>query len=123
MSSAIPYLLLTLGLLLTVALLILIEEFIKRRKQRQQWQALQQAVMHYRLSKMLAFLGIDPGKYVRHIPEQVIAQHIARCHACPNIPDCDRCLRDGRFTPDMNFCPNFQSLMYYSRIMPPALSP
>jgi hypothetical protein len=123
MSPASPYILLMLAMLLTVALLIVIPETIKRRKHRQQWRVLLQKVMRYRLSKMLAFLGIDPAKYVRHIPEQVIAQHIARCHTCPNIPDCDRCLRDGRYVPDMHFCPNFQSLMYYSRTMPPAAPP
>jgi hypothetical protein len=55
---------------------------------------------------------------LNRIPHNAIQQHITNCAACPNIPTCDHCLRDGRFVSDMNFCPNYQSLMAYSRIMP-----
>lgn len=80
---------------------------------------LRQSVLHYRLSKMLAFIGIQLDDYLTRIPHSAIQQHITNCAACPNIPTCDHCLRDGGFVADMNFCPNYHSLMAYSRIMPP----
>ena len=75
-------------------------------------------VSHYRLSKMLAFIGIKLDDYIMRLPLAAIQQHIINCHDCLNIRTCDRCLRDGEYINDMNFCPNFQSLMMYSRIMP-----
>ncbi len=75
-------------------------------------------VSRYRLSKMLAYIGIKLDDYLTRIPPAAIQQHIINCNACPNIPACDRCLRDGEYISDMNFCPNYKSLMTYSRIMP-----
>jgi len=122
MSTTIPYITLALGLALIVVLPLLLAALYKLRKDRRKHQTLQNTVARYRLSKMLAFLGIELESYVRHIPEQLIAQHVRQCAACPNIPECDSCLRDGRFIADMNFCPNYRSLMICSRKMPPVYS-
>lgn len=81
-------------------------------------QLLYSTVYQYRLSKMLHYLGVRVEDYVRRIPEFQIKKHIVRCRSCPNIPTCDQCLHDGKFVSDMHFCPNYQSLMSYSKIMP-----
>jgi hypothetical protein len=91
----------------------------KKQKQDLRIAELRQSVLQFRLSKMLAFIGIRLDDYLTRIPQHAIQQHITNCDACPNIPTCDRCLRDGGFVSDMNFCPNYQSLMAFSRIMPP----
>jgi hypothetical protein len=92
----------------------------QRKKQhlRRQKEKYRHTVSKYRLSKMLAFIGIQLDDYLTRIPLLAIKQHIVNCKACPNIPTCDRCLRDGEYVTNMNFCPNYQSLMAYSRIMP-----
>ena len=108
-----------LGLALVVLLLLLLfPGYLWQRTHNSLQQSLTRSVEQFRLSKMLAFLGIKIRDYVHHVPEQVIVQHIARCEACPNTRECDSCLRDGRFFADMNFCPNFRSLMHCSRMMP-----
>jgi hypothetical protein len=94
------------------------EYLSEKQKQDRRVAELRQSVLHYRLSKMLAFIGIQLDDYLTRIPHHAIQQHITNCAACPNIPTCDHCLRDGGFVADMNFCPNYQSLMAYSRIMP-----
>lgn len=96
-----------------------VPQFKVASRQREKLVLLQHSVSQLRLSKMLAFLGIQMRDYLQRIPIVDINQHIARCKACPNIPACDRCLRDGEYTTDMHFCPNYPSLIRYSRIMPP----
>ena len=81
-------------------------------------QLLYNMVRRYRLSKMLQFIGLKLEDYVKFIPEYQIKKHIVRCRRCPNIATCDLCLHDGRFVQDMHFCPNYKSLMEYSKVMP-----
>lgn len=107
----------TLGLLLAVVLTS--TKIRKYRQQVQQKETLKKSVRRYRLSKMLAYLGIKLDDYVTRIPGAVIQRHITRCKACPDIPTCDRCLRDGEIVSNMHFCPNYRSLLRYSRMMPP----
>jgi hypothetical protein len=106
----------------TFIILIGLPLFIKHHREKQKRYhrnaELRQSVLQFRLSKMLAFIGIRLDDYLTRIPYDAIQRHITNCAACPNIPTCDHCLRDGRFVSDMNFCPNYQSLMAYSRIMP-----
>ena len=107
-----------------MALLVLVgipqykEHQRQQQKIRRQKEKFYRIVSKYRLSKMLAFIGIQLDDYLTRIPLKVIKKHIINCKACPNIPTCDRCLRDGEYVNDMNFCPNYQSLMALSRIMP-----
>ncbi len=67
-----------------------------------------------RLYKMLEHLGVDQQEYLRKVPGSVIEQQMYRCSQCPNIDDCDDCLRDKRCFIDMHFCPNYSSLMAQS---------
>jgi hypothetical protein len=82
-------------------------------------ECLRQAVYQYRLSKMLHFIGIKVKNFVDRVPEYQVKRHIIRCKQCPNIETCDQCLRDGKYISDMHFCPNYKSLMSYSKVMPP----
>ncbi|HEY5602810.1 MAG TPA: hypothetical protein VIM41_06850 [Gammaproteobacteria bacterium] len=94
---------------------------INRRFQRQyQKECLHHTVYQFRLSKMLHFIGLRVKDFVDRVPEYQVKKHIVRCRRCPNTGTCDECLRDGKFMSDMHFCPNYKSLMRYSRIMPPA---
>jgi hypothetical protein len=123
METTLLYLTLALGLMgVTLSALVGIVQY--KEYQREQKNLLRQkekyrrAVCKYRLSKMLGFIGIRLDDYLSIIPHEAIRKHIINCKNCPNIPTCDRCLRDGEYVNDMNFCPNYQSLMAYSRIMP-----
>ncbi len=110
--------------LVSVALSILVAINQYKEYQREHQELLREkekfrrAVSKYRLSKMLTFIGIQLDDYLVRIPYEAIRKHIINCKNCPNIRTCDRCLRDGEYVADMNFCPNYQSLMAYSRIMP-----
>ena len=88
-------------------------------KRRYVLECLRHTVYQYRLSKMLHYIGIRVEDFVRRIPERQVKKHIVRCKRCPNTDTCDQCLRDGKFVSDMHFCPNYKSLMTYSKIMPP----
>ena len=78
---------------------------------------LRDRVYKLRLSKMLEFLGVDIDKYIKIVPQQDIAKHIRNCTACPEIPTCDACLRDGKPVNSMYFCPNFKSLTKHSKTL------
>ncbi len=88
-------------------------------KAQYQKECLRHTVYQYRLSKMLHFIGIKVKDFVDRVPEMQVKKHIVRCKRCPNIDTCDQCLRDGKFISDMHFCPNYKSLMTYSKVMPP----
>lgn len=68
----------------------------------------------YRLSKMLAFLGIDVRKYIDYMPSQSQWMHLNNCQHCPNTVECDEHLSNGKPILDMNFCPNYVSLIRHS---------
>ena len=91
---------------------------LSRRGLKPRQQLLYNTVRQYRLSKMLSFIGVRLDDYIMRIPEYQIKKHIVRCRNCPNISTCDRCLHDGMHMSDMHFCPNYKSLMYYSKVMP-----
>jgi hypothetical protein len=123
MDSTLLYLTIMLGLVgVSLSMLVGISQYKEFQREQQklcrQKAKYRRAVRKYRLSKMLAFIGIHLDDYLTRIPHEAIRKHIISCKNCPNIPTCDRCLRDGEFISDMNFCPNYQSLMAYSRIMP-----
>lgn len=67
-----------------------------------------------RLNKMLEYLGVDQREYVRKVPGQVIERQMYHCLQCPNIDECDDCLRDRHCQFDMHFCPNYSSLLAQS---------
>jgi hypothetical protein len=90
----------------------------KAARQRRNKAQLRQVIYRYRLSKMLHYIGIRVTDFVDRIPPYEVRKHIIRCKRCPNITTCDACLRDGRVISDMHFCPNYESLMAYSWIMP-----
>lgn len=123
METTMLYLILVVGLA-GVALLVLVGipqykiQMREKQKVALQIEKYSHIVSRYRLSKMLSFLGIRLHDYLTRIPHDAIEKHITNCDACPNIPLCDRCLRDNQYVNDMNFCPNYQSLMAFSRIMP-----
>jgi len=88
-------------------------------KQQYKKECLRHTVYQYRLSHMLHFIGIKVKDFVERVPEMQVKKHIVRCKRCENIDTCDQCLRDGKFIDDMHFCPNYKSLMTYSKVMPP----
>lgn len=123
MESTTIYLIIafTLGMVTLVILIGMPYLTLHLRQKQQRAQQLQQyrhTVSQYRLLKMLSFIGIGLDDYITRIPDEAIKQHITNCKACPNIPTCDRCLRDGEYICDMNFCPNYHSLMMFSQVMP-----
>jgi hypothetical protein len=114
--------LLTVILLYSVALLVFmimdnIPNFQKLFDQWHQTELLRHHVYQYRLSSMLQYLGIPMEDYVTKLPVRAITQHIKRCRSCPNIQVCDRCLRDGEMTSNLDFCPNYSSLVGFGRII------
>lgn len=116
---ALLFLILLLGI--SVSMLRLTESlpaFKKAAKQRHNQEILRRLVYRYRLSQMLHFIGIRVEDYVSRIPSSDVKKQVLRCKKCPNLEICDECLRDGKFMSDMHFCPNYQSLMTYSRLMP-----
>jgi len=123
MTPTMLYLTIVLGLAGMILLFLVgIPQYKERQNEKRiitlKIEAYRHTVSQYRLSKMLSFIGIRLDDYIIRIPHTAIENHITNCHACPNIPTCDRCLRDGEYVGDMNFCPNYQSLMAFSRIMP-----
>jgi len=68
----------------------------------------------YRLSKMLRHLGIDLEKYIDKMPSQSQWMHMNNCQHCPNTLECDEHLSDGKPIVNMNFCPNYMSLIKHS---------
>ena len=94
-------------------------QFKNAVRQREQLELLRHKIYQLRLSRMLSYLGIQIRDYLLRIPIADINLHIERCNTCPDIPTCDRCLRDGELVRDMHFCPNYASLTRFSRIMPP----
>jgi len=68
----------------------------------------------YRLSKMLKYLGIDLDAYIDNMPPQSQWMHMNNCQHCPNTLECDEHLSNGKPITDMNFCPNYISLIKHS---------
>jgi hypothetical protein len=119
MNDAMPLMSLLLGFLVfTVVLMLAIHKLSEAQYRRLQLDALRHVVSQYRLSKMLAYIGIKLDDYVSRIPPDEIRNQVTHCKACADTETCDRCLRDKHFVNDMHFCPNYESLMTYSRVMP-----
>jgi hypothetical protein len=74
-------------------------------------------VKHLRLYKMLMFLGADQDEYLRTVPAADINRQIQRCSSCRALDICDSCLHDGHRVDNMNFCPNYSSLVESSKII------
>jgi len=68
-----------------------------------------------RLSKMLAYLGVDLDTYVRAVPARDLAAEMRKCAQCRACAVCDACVRDGKLVVDMHFCPVYQSLTRHSK--------
>jgi len=109
-------------LLMAILLLLLFPGYLWQHRQRKRHWVLRHSISQYRLSKMLAFLGIELGDYLAHVPERIVLQQISECKACTNHRECDACLRDGKIKTDLHFCPNYDSLLQCSRMMPSAMS-
>ncbi|WP_455210030.1 DUF6455 family protein [Kaarinaea lacus] len=86
-------------------------------EQRNCKEMLRHEVYRYRLSSMLRYLGIRMESYIMKLPEEEIRKHIIRCRTCPSISTCDRCLRDDETMSKMDFCPNYSSLLAYSKLI------
>ncbi|MGD8569077.1 MAG: DUF6455 family protein [Gammaproteobacteria bacterium] len=118
---ALLFLILLLGISVSfVTLMESLPAFKKAARQRHYQEILRRLVYRYRLSQMLHFIGIRVEDFVSRVPSPEVRKHVFRCKRCPNVETCDACLRDGKFMSDMHFCPNYQSLMAYSRFMPEA---
>jgi hypothetical protein len=72
-------------------------------------------VYQHRLSSMLRYLGIGMDNYITKLSEREIRHHIMRCKNCPNLSACDRFFHEGEMSGDLNFCPNYSSLLGISR--------
>jgi len=68
-------------------------------------------VSRLRLSKMLAYLGIDRSRYLHRQRVVDIREHMRRCAACETTDTCDQTIEvPGRENADIGFCPNAESL-------------
>ena len=76
---------------------------------------LKRRVSSLRLSKMLSYLHVDVDQYVCKIPVEDIQHHIENCSQCRGLDVCDSCLRDGKVVHNMDFCPNYWSLIEHSK--------
>ena len=122
MDNTVFYLTLLLGLIGLAVVIVFgvihIRKQLNLMRQRDKWR---RSVSRYRLSKMLSYIGIHIDDYVMRIPLNDIKKHIANCKSCPDTETCDRLLGNGEYVSDMHFCPNYDSLMTYSRVMPPVV--
>ena len=119
MNTTVQLTSLLLGLLVAaIAIMLIVRKYSETQYRLLQLDALRRVVSQYRLSKMLAYIGIKLDDYVTRIPTEEIRSHVKHCKSCPDVHICDRCLRDGQYVSDMHFCPNYDSLMSYSRVMP-----
>ena len=70
-------------------------------------------VRRLRLSKMLALLGIPFELYIKLVPIRDIERHVFNCRRCGRLDTCDKCLESGRCVENMQFCPNYSSLVTF----------
>jgi len=78
---------------------------------------LPKAIRNLRLYKMLGLLKIPFERYVDCVPINEIRLNILNCRRCNNIDICDQCLRQGISTIEMDFCPNYQSLLASRKLL------
>jgi len=115
MSFASLFLSLLLGFIGALAILTAFILYrYNRYKVEQQHEVLRQRVRQFRLYKMLLYLGVNFDRYIRVLPREAILNHTRNCSACPSTPTCDKCIVGGKIINDMNFCPNYQSLIKFS---------
>lgn len=74
---------------------------------------LTRSVRRLRLFKMLQLLGIPFHLYMKLVPVRDIQRHVHNCRRCQELSTCDRCLELGHCVTDMEFCPNFTSLVTF----------
>ena len=97
---------------------ILSERMISIIKKRDRaHEALLNRVKRFRFYKMLKFLGVEENEYLHAVPTADINQQIHRCSQCKTLDLCDSCLRDRRQVFDLNFCPNYRSILEHSDIV------
>ena len=88
---------------------------VLRSKQRERaHEVLLNRIMRLRFYKMLKFLGVDQSEYLKAVPAADINQQIHNCSHCNALDICDRCLRDGKWITNLNFCPNHKSILKHS---------
>ena len=115
MSFASLFLSLLLGFIGALAILTAFILYLYNRyKVQQQHKILGQKIHQFRLYKMLLYLGVNFDHYIRGLPRETILNHASNCSVCPNTPTCDKCISGGKIISNMNFCPNYQSLIKYS---------
>lgn len=120
MSFANLFLSLLLGFIGALAILTAFTLYLYNKYEvQQQHEVLRQRVRKFRLYKMLLYLGVNFERYIKVLPREAILDHTRNCSACPNTPTCDKCIVDGKIINDMNFCPNYQSLIKYSPMLAP----
>ncbi len=102
--------------ILCIAILFAVFESIQKKKQRiLVHEQLRHQVTGLRLSKMLAYIGVDLDAYLDKLPPEQINQHVFNCKQCAELEICDACLRDGKIIKKMSFCPNHRNLMSHSK--------
>ncbi len=110
-----------LSVLLAAGVLVAVYVSLRSADHRQlilEREAVQDTVSRFRLSKMLAYVGIRPEDYVTNLPNEEISRHVVNCLTCPSIPTCDHCFNEGVCSGDMKFCPNYEALVSYRKLMP-----
>lgn len=74
---------------------------------------LAKSVRRLRLFKMLAILGIPFDLYMKLVPIQDIERHVVNCRRCGQLEACDECLETRRCVANIQFCPNYASLVTF----------
>ncbi|MDJ0741249.1 MAG: DUF6455 family protein [Gammaproteobacteria bacterium] len=75
-------------------------------------EGLAEALDELRLSRMLAFLGIDKATYLHRENGLEIQKHMQRCDACDDKERCDQVLAEDKPAdePALGFCANIDDL-------------
>lgn len=73
--------------------------------------ALLKKLSSLRLRRMIDSLGLDADRYLHSLPVTDLEQRMHHCGQCPEQPQCDERLAEGRNRiADVSFCPNLDSL-------------
>ncbi len=102
-------------LLVINAFFIIVSRIKESRREVQRHRELTRRVRQLRLCKMLSYLGVELDEYARALPPYDTESHVRNCKGCEALETCDACLRDGKIVWDMNFCPNYGSLIKHSK--------
>ena len=66
------------------------------------------------IQRMLKFVGVGTGRYLRRESAPVVEVQLLRCQHCPNPQACEGFLAGDRSSHPIEFCPNYGQLLRLS---------